>query len=328
MKSGLAAAAAALLLGACASAPRHAPSSSAYAASESPASTSTPLAANPCAPTREHRDSDYTAGGLYAPGVPDAGPSAPIDVSGIPEPVPRDEPKSRYGNRSPYTVLNKNYTVLGSAQGYVERGIASWYGTKFNGRATSSGEIYDICAFTAAHKTLPLPSFVRVTNLDNGRSVVVRVNDRGPFHSGRIIDLSYAAASRLGVDKTGTARVEVRAITDGQEATGPAPVVVSAPATAPAPASAPATPVFDPSSRSTDGPQRVQVGSFSDKDNARRLADRLDDAGIDNVDLDHAEVNGRDVWRVRVGPVDADALPALFERLRGLGVTGARLFSQ
>ena len=326
MKTGLAAAAAALLLGACASAPRPSSPSSAYAASEAPASTSTPLAANPCAPTRAHRDSDYTAGGLYAPGVPDAGPSAPIDVSGIAEPVPRDEPKSRYGNRSPYTVLNKNYTVLGSAQGYVERGIASWYGTKFNGRATSSGEIYDICAFTAAHKTLPLPSFARVTNLDNGRSVIVRVNDRGPFHSGRIIDLSYAAASRLGVDKTGTARVEVRAITDGQEATGPAPVVVASPASSPT--SSPAPPAFEPSPRATGGPQRIQVGSFSDKDNARRLADRLGDAGIDNVDLDHADVNGRDVWRVRVGPVDADALPALFERLRGLGVTGARLFSQ
>jgi rare lipoprotein A len=319
MKTGLVAAAAALLLGACASAPRHPSPSSAYAAAESPASTSAPLAGNPCAPTRVHRDSDYTAGGLYAPGVSDAGPSAPIDVSGIPEPVPRDEPRSRYGNRSPYTVLNKSYTVLGSAQGYVERGVASWYGTKFNGRATSSGEIYDICAFTAAHKTLPLPSFARVTNLDNGRSVTVRVNDRGPFHSGRIIDLSYAAASRLGVDKTGTARVEVRAITDGQEATGPAPVMVSAPS---------APPAFEPPPRVAGGPQRVQVGSFSDKNNARRLADRLDAAGIDDVDLDHAEVNGRDVWRVRVGPVDADALPALLERLRGLGVSGARLFSQ
>ncbi len=319
MKSGFVAAAV-LLLAACASTPKP-PASSAYAAPQSPASSSTALAPNPCAPTRIHRDSDYTAGGLYAPGVSDAGPSAPIDVSGIPEPVPRDEPKARYGNRSPYAVLDKKYTVLDSADGYVERGIASWYGTKFNGRATSSGEIYDICAFTAAHKTLPLPSFARVTNLDNGRSVIVRVNDRGPFHFGRIIDLSYAAASRLGVDKAGTARVEVRAITGGQEASGLAPVVVSTPSpqTSRPIVSVPAL---------SNGPQRVQVGSFADKNNARRLADRLEDAGIDAVGMDAIKVDGRDLWRVRVGPVAEDALPGLFGRLRDLGITGARLFSE
>lgn len=319
MKIGFAAVAV-LLLAACASTPKP-PASSAYAAPQSPASSSSALPPNPCAPTRIHRDSDYTAGGLYAPGVSDAGPSAPIDVSGIAEPVPRDEPKSRYGNRSPYVVLNKKYTVLDSAEGYVERGIASWYGTKFNGRATSSAEIYDICSFTAAHKTLPLPSFARVTNLDNGRSVIVRVNDRGPFHSGRIIDLSYAAASRLGVDKTGTAHVEVRAITGGQEASGPAPVIVSTPSP---PMQRPSTSV-PPSST---GPQRVQVGSFADKSNARRLADRLDAAGIDDVGMDAIEVNGRDLWRVRIGPVASDALPSLLERLRDLGITGARLFSE
>jgi rare lipoprotein A len=321
MKTLVLAAATALLLGACASAPKRPPLSS-YPATVAPPSAAADLAPDPCAPTRVHRDSDYTAGGLYAPGVSDSGPSAPIDVSGLVEPVPRDEPRSRYGNRSPYTVLGKNYTVLDSAQGYVERGVASWYGTKFNGRATSSSEIYDICAFTAAHKTLPLPSFVRVTNLDNGRTVIVRVNDRGPFHSGRIIDLSYAAAVRLGVDKTGTARVEVRAIVGGQESTGAAPVV-STPAFAP-PMSRP----LPPSTSPVDGARVVQVGSFADKDNARRLADRLDDAGIDDVDLDKAEVNGRDLWRVRIGPVNADALPALFDRLRELGVTGARLFSE
>ncbi|KFN43318.1 septal ring lytic transglycosylase RlpA family protein [Arenimonas oryziterrae] len=273
---------------------------------------------NPCAPTREHRDSDYTAGGLYAPGVPDAGPSAPIDVSGLAEPVPRDEPRSRYGNRSPYSVLGKSYRVLDSAQGYVERGTASWYGTKFNGRATSSGEIYDICSFTAAHKTLPLPSYVRVSNLDNGRSVIVRVNDRGPFHPGRIIDLSYAAAVRLGVDRTGTARVEVRAISGGELAEGPAAPVV---APMPLPSTTPPAPVGD-------GRRFLQVGSFADKDNARRVADRLGAADIDDIDLDHAEVNGQDVWRVRVGPVDADQIAALVERIRALGLPSPRVFSE
>ena len=283
---------------------------------------------DPCAPTRVHRDSDYTAGGLYAPGVPDAGPSAAIDVSALPEPVPRVEPRSRYGNRSPYTVLGKSYRVLDSAQGYRERGLASWYGTKFNGRATSSGELYDICQFTAAHKTLPLPSYVRVTNLDNGRRLIVRVNDRGPFHAGRVMDLSYAAAVRLGVDRTGTARVEIEAVGPGEIA-GPSLAMAEPPLaaprppiTTPAPAREPATPV------NFDGEQVVQVGSFADKDNARRLADRLRDADVDDVDLDHVEVDGRDLWRVRIGPVDGDRVPGLLQRLHAMGLPGARVFSE
>jgi rare lipoprotein A len=154
----------------------------------------------------------YTSGGLYAPGVADGAPDIPADVANLPEPVPHAEPLSHYGNRSPYVVLGKTYTVLPSAAGYVERGVASWYGTKFDGRATSNFEPYDLYQFTAAHRTLPLPSYARVTNLDNGRSVIVRINDRGPFHDGRLIDLSYAAAVKLGVNAHGTANVEVRGI--------------------------------------------------------------------------------------------------------------------
>ena len=157
---------------------------------------------SPYAPAQEDlsKRGDYVAGGLYAPGVADSAPAGGIpDVDLIPEPEVRDEPRSRYGNRSPYKVLGKRYTVLDSAKGYDEIGIASYYGNKFHGRRTSSLEVYDMYAFTAAHKTLPLPSFARVTNLDNNRSVVVRVNDRGPFHKGRIIDLSYAAAVKLGI---------------------------------------------------------------------------------------------------------------------------------
>jgi len=166
--------------------------------------------------TRGH----YTAGGLYRPGVPDSTPPQIPDVSCIPEPVVLDEPRSAIGNRSPYTVLGKQYRVLARADGYVERGLASYYGVKFHGRRTSNREIYDMYAFTAAHKSLPLPSFARVTNLDNGKSVVVRVNDRGPFHAGRVIDLSYAAAVRLDMVRQGTARVEVRALTPGAEPRG------------------------------------------------------------------------------------------------------------
>ena len=126
--------------------------------------------------------------------------------------MPKVESKSKYGNPKSYVVFGKRYYVKDSAKGYVEQGIASWYGTKFHGRRTSSGETYDMYAMTAAHKTLPLPTYARVTNLENGRSVMVKVNDRGPFHQNRIIDLSYSAATRLGIVKTGTGRVEVEAI--------------------------------------------------------------------------------------------------------------------
>lgn len=269
-------------------------------------SASGPTAVDPCAPTRTHDERDYTPGGLYRPGEADSGPLAAIDVSALPEPVPHAEPRSRYGNRSPYDVLGRSYRVLDSAQGYVERGIASWYGNKFNGRNTSSGEPYNICAFTAAHRTLPLPSYARVTNLDNGRSVIVRVNDRGPFHDGRLIDLSYAAAARLGVDRTGTARVEVRAL-DADDA---AETDHSRP---PLPAS---------------GRWTVQVGSFGVRDNARGLADRLEGADIDHVDIDRVDVDGRTLWRVLVGPVDADDLDRLLARLRGLDIRDPHVFSQ
>jgi rare lipoprotein A len=266
--------------------------------------------ARACAPTRVHDERDYTPGGLYAPGVSDAGPAQAIDVSGVPDVVPRAEPRSRYGNRSPYTVLGKTYRVLDDedAREYRERGLASWYGTKFNGRATSSGELYDICQFTAAHKTLPLPSYVRVTNLDNGRQLVVRVNDRGPFHDGRVMDLSYAAAVRLGVDRAGTAHVQLEALGPGEDTASPSPPENVIASTEP-----------------VAGAVTLQVGSFGERDNARRLADRLRDSGVDGVDIDHVELEGRDLWRVRVGPVAADDLATLRERLRGLELPEPRV---
>ena len=142
----------------------------------------------------------------------DSAPKTKLDVKRIKDAVPRVEPKSRGGNFSPYTVLGKTYTVLDSSKGYKARGDASWYGTKFHGRLTSNGERYNMYAMSAAHKSLPIPTYVRVTNLENRRQIIVRVNDRGPFHPGRIIDLSYAGASKLGMLKKGTARVEVEAI--------------------------------------------------------------------------------------------------------------------
>lgn len=126
--------------------------------------------------------------------------------------IPKSEPLSRYGNPATYRVAGRRYSVMNSSKGYKQRGLASWYGTKFHSRRTSSGENYDMYALTAAHKTLPLPTYVRVKNLDNGRVAIVKINDRGPFHPGRIIDLSYGAAAKLGVFPKGTAHVEIEAI--------------------------------------------------------------------------------------------------------------------
>ena len=191
---------------------------------------------------------DYTAGGLYKPGVSDTTPTYVPNVACIPEPQVTNEPPSAVGNRSPYSVLGKKYYVLDKPKGYVEKGTASYYGAKFHGRRTSNQEVYDMYAFTAAHKTLPLPSFARVTNLDNGESVVVRVNDRGPFHEGRVVDLSYAAAVKLGIVARGTGRVEVRALQPGDD-DAPRRAATAARRAEPAPApvrvvatTAPATP--------------------------------------------------------------------------------------
>lgn len=146
----------------------------------------------------------------------DSGPDRPLDVSHIKEPVPRHEIRTRAGNVSPYTVLGKTYQVMDDPRGYKSRGVASWYGKKFHGRRTSNGEVYDMYGMTAAHKTLPIPSYVRVTNLKNYRSIIVRVNDRGPFHEGRVIDLTYTGAKKLGFENAGTAEVSVEYIDPGK----------------------------------------------------------------------------------------------------------------
>ena len=194
-----------------------------------------------------------------------------------PEPVP--EPHSQYGNPETYTVRGRTYRVLDSAEDYTAEGRASWYGEKFHGHRTSSGEPYDMYKLSAAHKTLPLPTWARVTNLDNGKSTIVRINDRGPFHAGRIIDLSWAAAVKLDIADHGTARVRVEAITPGEDDT---PATTSA-AAQPAPAA--------------DG-LYLQVGAFSRKDHARDLVTRL----IDRISNPVALRPGDDLFRVWVGP--------------------------
>ena len=209
----------------------------------------------------------------------DSGPSTDIDVSHIREPVPRAEPLSRRGNPSSYVVHGKRYYVLDSADGFKERGIASWYGNKFHGNQTSNGEIYDMYAMTAAHKRLPLPTYVKVTNLNNQRSITVRVNDRGPFHEGRVIDLSWAAAKKLGIDKTGTAPVEVVAINPGN----------SAPSLA-----------QDRSGEII----AVQVGAFSTRHSAEQLAAKIKARFKTDVTVSEAKRNGKLLYRVRLGPFD------------------------
>lgn len=308
---------------------------------------------SPYAPAQEDPSTrgHYVAGGLYRPGVKDTTPEYIPNVECIPEPRVVDEPRSPVGNRSPYTVLGKKYHVMERPGGYAERGTASYYGAKFHGRRTSNQEVYDMYAFTAAHKTLPLPSFARVTNLDNGKSVVVRVNDRGPFHEGRVVDLSYAAAVKLGIVARGTGRVEVRALTPGEA--GP-PLAAAATTALPAtgldnlvqalPSSAgtfaPSSPAVVSPQVATVGPPQtaftppaaaaiaaaapasagplLQVASFSSLDNARRALDRLLAAGIAGARLDDAIAGGRPLWRLRVAAGGTDAAE-LAGRIAGLG---------
>ena len=222
----------------------------------------------------------------------DAAPDDPADLSGVVDAVPRSEPASRYGNPRSYEVFGERYHTLGSSKGYRETGIASWYGTKFHGRSTSSGEPYDMYAMTAAHKSLPIPTYVRVTHRDSNESVVVRVNDRGPFHEGRIIDLSYAAATRLGIDRSGTGAVEVVALEPYQSLNGrappPAPVANTGPKTVVS--ALPAGNVY------------LQMGAFGDRDNAERLLRQLDEVIPGRV-LVHIQPQGTPVYKVRIGPL-------------------------
>lgn len=166
----------------------------------------------------------------YVPTIavqPSDGAGKRIDTRNVANAVPKVEPITRAGNKSPYEVFGKTYFVLPTSKDYTEVGIASWYGTKFHGRKTSNGEIYDMYAMTAAHKSLPIPSYVRVTNLENKRAIIVRVNDRGPFHGPRLIDLSYVGALKLGYADKGTAKVLIEAIdpSGSQDRLPPIPVV-------------------------------------------------------------------------------------------------------
>ena len=276
--------------------------------------------------------------------------TAPPPVPGaVPDAVPRVEPRSRYGNPPFYEVFGKRYYVLSSSVGYWERGVASWYGPGFHKERTSTGESYDMYGMTAAHKTLPLPAYVRVTNLQNGRSVVVRVNDRGPFVGNRIIDLSYTAAAKLDMLRNGTAMVEIRSI---DPSVAPPPVMIAsagptAPAAAPvaapltvlpvAPTPAPPTPAAAPAVAPATAPQGspaalggpglfVQAGAFSDPANAERLAAKLRGGSYGKVFVRDDEIAGRKMYRVRIGPVpDVAEFDRVVAALEQAGVKDAHL---
>ncbi len=249
-------------------------------------------------------------------------PPPPRDLAAIPDAVPRAEPRSRYGNPPSYEVFGRRYFLLPTAVGHVERGMASWYGPGFHNERTSSGEPYDMYAMTAAHKTLPIPAYAEVTNLRNGRRVVVRINDRGPFVGDRIIDLSYTAAWKLDMLREGTAPVEVRVLTpDAPASPAPATATVTAQRPAPPPATPPAG--VEPGAIVN---QWLQIGSFAQRENAARLLARLTAQGITAARIDTRVDGGRTLYRVRVGPVSgAVELEDYIERLRLLGIPDARL---
>lgn len=209
----------------------------------------------------------------------------PEDVA---DAVPRAEPRARYGNHSPYEVFGRKYHVLASSKGYRERGTASWYGSKFHGRRTSSGEPYDMHLATAAHRSLPLPTYAEVTNLDNGRNVIVKINDRGPFKDDRIIDLSYGAALRLGMISTGTARVEVRAI---DAKSGGRYVAADAPRPAPA------------AQHELEAGTWLQAGAYGRREGAEELAGQLRRADLQPVSIHDAG----NLFRVWLGPYSSAA---------------------
>ena len=240
----------------------------------------------------------------------DKAPDREVDVSHVKDAVPRVESKSRGGNKSPYTVLGKSYRVMDSSAGYVATGSASWYGRKFHGHKTSNGEVYDMYEMSAAHKSLPLPTFLKVTNLANNRQVIVRVNDRGPFHGDRLIDLSYAAASKLDMLKKGTARVRLEAIDPRTWNGGQKTIPVAMP-----------QPINDIQGK------YLQVGAYSSQDSADYVKSHLRPVLQDIPVIVRSLLReGRTLYRVHVGPLTANSsLAELTKRVELMGYSNPRL---
>jgi rare lipoprotein A len=242
----------------------------------------------------------------------DGAPPRKLNPNTIKDAEPRREPITKAGNKNPYTVLGQTYVLLPSAKGYRTTGIASWYGTKFHGQSTSNGEKYDLYEMTAAHKTLPIPCYVLVTNLENNRQAIVRVNDRGPFVSNRIIDLSYAAAVKLGYADKGTAFVEVAAIDVDNWPPRDTPPVPAQPLVTPPPLAMPPQPLSRdvspapknemPAADAVADGFYVQAGAFGDRNAAEALRARLEKFQSEAVTMQPTSSNPV-LYRVRVGPL-------------------------
>ncbi len=260
--------------------------------------------------SNEVKDSAPRSGSMRIPDLPD-------------DPVPQPLPRSKYGNGPVYEVFGKKYTVMSTSSGYRERGVASWYGTKFHGNLTSSREPYDMYEMTAAHKTLPLPTYVRVRNLSNGRSIIVKVNDRGPFVHNRIIDLSYAAAMKLDMVTSGTSLVEVEAISF-DDPPGDRPVrKTTTPQPQPVAAAAPAPGRID------ENHIFLQVGAFGSRDNAHRRRRALDDANIPTVFVVEDTSVSPALYRVRIGPIRGIVqYDLIVEELENLGIAEPYLVNE
>ena len=245
----------------------------------------------------------------------DGAPSKTMDWEKIPDAVPRSEPLSNSGNPESYVVFGQRYFVDFDAKEFSQKGVASWYGTKFHGRKTSSGEKYDMYKMTAAHKTLPLPSYVKVTNLRNDKQIIVKVNDRGPFVDGRIIDLSYAAAQKLDIISNGTAEVEIETITSNSMARVPNNVPPNGQLTITTVNTASRN-----SAASSSTAYYVQLGAFSQRIHAEQLLQQLTSKAITPVSITSAKESSSNMYRVRVGPfTDKQQMLTMDARLSELG---------
>jgi rare lipoprotein A len=239
----------------------------------------------------------------------DVGPKGDFDASNVPDAIPVWEPISRQGNSSPYIVRGIKYHIVDISKGFEEIGNASWYGLKFHGELTSNGEVYNMYAMSAAHKNLPIPSYVKVTNLDNDKQIIVRVNDRGPFHKGRVIDLSYAAATKLGYAKKGTARVKLELIRPEQDR-----VIVG----------------VDGVLSEDKISHFIQVAAFSSKDSAKKLLAQLQSiSNIPEVFIGSDSVGENVVHRVRVGPfLNEKNAQSSFNILKNKGFSGMQIIQR
>lgn len=272
--------------------------------------------------------------------VRDSAPSGSVSIPDLPgDAVPKPEARSRYGNGPVYEVFGKRYTVMPSANGYSERGVASWYGKKFHGRLTSNREPYDMYQMTAAHKTLPLPTYVKVRNLRNNRSIIVRVNDRGPFVHNRIIDLSYAAALKLDMVSDGTSLVEVTAITFDEPAGDRPTSTATTPPPAPQPEPQPAATEPPEPATVTPGAESapamdfnkiyVQVGAFGSRENAQRRSSLISAAHIANVFIHEDTSVSPTLYRVRIGPIhDVIQYDVIVEELENIGIADPYLITE